>query len=59
MLKYYYKPLDSALAGTKLELVAEEDTIFVVVRAESRDDALDLAQGIINMNNWELSHSEE
>jgi hypothetical protein len=59
LLKYYYKPLDSALAGTKLELVGKEDTIFVVVRAESRDDAFELAQAIINMNNWELSHSEE
>lgn len=59
MLKYYFTPLASVVAGTKLELVGDEHTIFVVVRAESREDALELGKSIINMNDWELSHSEE
>jgi hypothetical protein len=59
LLKYYFTPLASALAGTKLELSGNDDTIFVVVRAESREDALELGKSIIDMTQWELSHSEE
>ena len=59
MLKYYFTPLASAIAGTKLEMTGEEAAVTVVVRAESREDALELGKSIINMEDWELSHSEE
>ena len=47
------------LDETKIKLEGNADTIFIVVQAESRDEALEFAKGIINMETWELDHSEE
>ncbi len=59
MLKYYFTPTAKAIAGTKLEVSGDEDTIYFVVRAESREEAEVFAISIVNMADWELSHSEE
>jgi hypothetical protein len=59
LLKYYFTPTAEAIAETKLDISGNEDTIYFVVRAESREEAQEFAISIINMNNWELSHSEE
>ena len=59
MLKYYYRPSESAIADTLINIKGNADTIRIVVQAESRDEALEFAKVIINMQNWELDHSEE
>jgi len=59
LLKYYYRPSEALLDDTKIKLEGNADTIRIVVQAESRDDALEFAKGIINMADWELDHSEE
>jgi hypothetical protein len=59
LLKYYYRPSEALLDDTKIKLEGNADTIRVVVQAESRDEAFEFARGIINMENWELDHSEE
>ncbi len=59
MLKYYYRPSEAILDDTLIKIKGNADTIRIVVQAESRDEALEFAKGIINMANWELDHSEE
>jgi len=59
LLKYYYRPTESAIADTLIKIKGNADTIRIVVQAESRDEALEFAKVIINMQNWELDHSEE
>lgn len=59
MLKYYYRPSEALLDDTKIKLEGNADTIRIVVQAESRDEAFEFARGIINMETWELDHSEE
>jgi hypothetical protein len=59
LLKYYYHPSKEIVVDTKIHFEGNDDTIFIVIKAESRDEALEFGKGIINMENWVLDHSEE
>lgn len=56
MFNHYYRPLASALEGTKLELEGKADTIFIVIKAEDGETAFEFGKSVINLENWEIDH---
>ena len=59
MFNYYYKLTAAAIEGTKIESVSYPDGVTLVVKAATPEDAFDLAQSRINMNDWELDRTED
>ena len=59
MFNYYYKLTAAAVEGTKLETVSYPDAIVLVVKATTPDNAFELAESRINMNDWELDRTED
>ncbi len=59
MFNYYYKLTAEAVEGTKVEVVSYPDPIVLIVKAANIEDAFELAQSRINMNDWELDRTED
>jgi hypothetical protein len=61
--KYYYKPLEETVAGTRLETSfatgSYDNSVIIVVDAPTQELAHELGKSILNLQVWELDHVEE
>lgn len=56
MYNHYYRPIASAIEGTKIEVSIVDNPILIVIKAADGDEAIELGKSIVNLADWELDH---